>query len=64
MKSKNTILSLALSCLLASTQSYVDTNVGAYVNYDGWNLNIIDQFNADTARNAGTINCFQQIKFL
>jgi len=58
MKSKKTILSLALSCLLASTQSHADTNVGAYVNYDGWNLNTIDQFNADTARNAGTINVF------
>jgi len=50
MKSKKTILSLALSCLLASTQSYADTNVGAYVNYDGWNLNTIDQFNCRNRR--------------
>lgn len=58
MKYQKTLVSLALSCLLASTQSSADTSVGAYVNYDGWSLNTIDQFNADTARNATTINVF------
>ena len=58
MKNKKLMLSVALSCLLLSAHSHADTSVGAYVNYDGWNVNTIDQFNADTARNAATINVF------
>ena len=58
MKYQKTLVSMALSCLLATSHSYADTSVGAYVNYDGWNLNTIDQFNADTARNATTVNVF------
>jgi len=58
MNNKKLILSVAMSCLLLSGNSYADASVGAYVNYDGWSLNTIDQFNADTARNASTINVF------
>ena len=58
MKNTKTLLSLAISCLLFTAQSHADTTVGAYVNYDGWSVNTIDQFNTDTARNAATINVF------
>ena len=58
MKNTKTLLSVALSCLLFSAQSNADTSVGAYVNYDGWSVNTIDMFNADTARNASTVNVF------
>lgn len=63
MKIKTTLISAAFSCLLASTQSAADTTVGAYVDYDGWSLNTIDQFNADTARNATAINIFSTFDF-
>lgn len=58
MKSKKLFLSLAVACCLGSAPSYANTSVGAYVDYDGWSLNTIDQFNADTARHAATINIF------
>ena len=58
MKNTKTLLSLTISCLLFTAQSHADTSVGAYVNYDGWSVNTIDQFNADTARNAATVNVF------
>ena len=58
MNNKKTLLSVALSCLLFSGHASADTSVGAYVNNDGWNLTTIDQFNADTARNATNINIF------
>mgnify|MGYP000734187380 CR=1 FL=1 len=58
MKNKKLMLSVALSCFMFSNYSHADTSVGAYVNYDGWNVNTIDQFNADTIRNAATINVF------
>lgn len=58
MKTQKTILSLALSGLIMSTQSFADTSVGAYVNYDGWNTTTIDEFNTDTARHAATVNIF------
>ena len=59
MNNKKTLLSLALSsCLLFSGHASADTSVGAYVDYDGWSLTTIDQFNADTARNATNINIF------
>jgi len=58
MKNTKTLLAVALSCFMFSSQSNADTSVGAYVNYDGWSVNTIDMFNAETARNASTINVF------
>ncbi|RVU84714.1 hypothetical protein EOL70_10705 [Leucothrix sargassi] len=58
MKHNKQTLCIALSCALFSTTLSADTSVGAYVNNDGWSLTTIDQFNADTARNATTINLF------
>lgn len=58
MNNKKTLLSVALSCLLFTGHVAAGASVGAYVNYDGWSLNTIDQFNADTARNASNINIF------
>lgn len=58
MKYQKTLISLALSCLIVTTPSLADTSVGAYVEYDGWSVNTIDQFNADTIRPAATVNVF------
>ena len=48
------MLASALSNLFLSTSSHADTNV----DHDGCSVHTIDQFNADTVRNAATINVF------
>lgn len=58
MKYNTQTLSFAATCILLSASLSADTNVGAYVNGDGWNTETIDQFNADTVRHATSINHF------
>ena len=58
MKLNKKILCMAVSCLLSAPLVHADTSVGAYVNNDGWSVATIDQFNADTARNAANVNIF------
>lgn len=54
MKYHQKALCLAISFLLFSHQSHAESSVGAYVDGDGWTVENIDKFNADTVRNAST----------
>lgn len=44
-------------CLSAGVAN-AGTMLGAYVDYDGWNTSVIDQFNTDTAKPLAVINLF------
>lgn len=63
MNTHKTVLSVALASIIMTSQSYADTAVGAYVNYDGWNIAHIDSFNVNTARTAVIINLYSTFDF-
>ena len=62
MNIRKTVLSVALAPLFATAlmtgSSFADTSVGAFVKHDAWQLETIDAWNVDTARQAATINVF------
>ncbi len=48
---------LLASCLHMATAN-ATTMLGAYVDYDGWNTAVIDQFNADATKPLAVVNLF------
>lgn len=46
------------ACCLYAGVAHAGAMLGAYVDYDGWNTSVIDQFNADAAKPLAVINLF------
>jgi len=58
MKKNKILLSLTIASILATSQTFANSAVGAYVDNDAWNLSNIQQYNDNVTRNAATINIF------
>lgn len=50
--------SVVIACLLQAGAAHSDAMLGAYVNNDGWNTGVIDQFNASAAKPLAVVNLF------
>lgn len=57
-RSKISCLSLAVACLLQVNAAHSGSMLGAYLNNDGWDTSVIDQFNTSANKPLAVINVF------